>query len=93
MPNKSTIDHISAMRLLMEKSREFRNKRHLYIAFIDLKAAFDSVDHESLWRVLKLIGVPQKMIHLFQQMYSGAESCVRVNGSCSDWFRIRSGVR
>ncbi|KAI8518875.1 hypothetical protein Bbelb_021320 [Branchiostoma belcheri] len=93
MPNRSTTDHISALRLAIEKAREFRRDRHLYIAFIDLRAAFDTVDHASLWKILKLIGAPRKTITLFQQMYNSAESCVRVNGKESEWFTINSGVR
>ena len=92
MPNRSTTDHISALRLIMEKAREFRKDRHLYIAFIDLKAAFDTVDHGSLWNILKALGAPTKLITLFQQLYQGAESCVRVNGRDSEWFPINSGV-
>ena len=48
MPGRSTTDHISAIRLLAEKAREFRKGRALFIAFIDLKAAFDSVDRDCL---------------------------------------------
>ena len=93
MPNRSTTDHISALRLLIEKVREFRKDRHLYIGFIDLKAAFDTVDHPSLWKILKTLGVPDKIISLFQRLYGNAESCVRINGKDSDWFTIISGVR
>ena len=48
MPGRSTTDHISAIRLLAEKAREFRKDRALFIAFIYLKAAFDSVDRDCL---------------------------------------------
>ena len=84
MPNRSTTDHISVIRLLIEKVREFRKDRHLYIGFIDLKAAFNTVDHPSLWKILKTLGAPSKIISLFQQLYSNAESCVRVNGKDSE---------
>ena len=93
MPNRSTIDHISALRLTIEKFREFRKDRHLYIAFIDLKAAFDTVDHRSLWGILTSIGAPAKITTLFKQLYHSTESCVRANGSDSEWFSINSGVR
>ena len=79
MPNRSTIDHISALRLIIEKARAFHKVRHLYIAFLDLKAAFDTVDHASLWKILAALGTPDKYVSLFQALYSTAESCVRVN--------------
>ncbi|KAM9327710.1 LOW QUALITY PROTEIN: DENN domain-containing protein 5B [Pholidichthys leucotaenia] len=47
----------------------------------DLQATFDMVDHASLWKILKVLGAPPKIITLFQQMYNNAESCVRVNVS------------
>ena len=93
MPNRSTIDHISALRLTIEKAREYRKGRRLFIAFVDLKAAFDTVDHGSLWHILKTLGAPPKIINLFRGLYGGAESSVRVNGTDSDTFPINSGVR
>ena len=93
MPNRSTIDHISALRLLVEKAREYRQGRELFIAFIDLRAAFDTVDHASLWKILKILGTPPKMLHLLQQLYTDAKSCVRIGGTDSAEFTINSGVR
>ncbi|CAH1248421.1 Hypp8135 [Branchiostoma lanceolatum] len=93
MPNRSTTEHMSTLRLAIEKAREFRKDRHLYIAFIDLRVAFDTVDHASLLKILRLLGAPEKTITLFQQLYNTAESCVRVNGKESEWFTINSGVR
>lgn len=93
MPNRSTSDHISTMRILIEKSREFRRNKQLVAAFVDLKAAFDSVDRNCLWLILKSSGVPVKLIRLFQQLYDGAESCVRVNGKLSAFFPTNCGVR
>ena len=93
MPGRSTIDHISAVRLMVEKAYEFRSGRQMYLAFIDLRAAFDSVDHRSLWKIVERLGTPPKLVNLFRQLYSDAESCVRVNGNTTDWFKITSGVR
>ena len=80
MPGRFTIDHISAVRLMVEKAYEFRSRRQMYLAFIDLRAAFDSVDHRSLWKIIERLGTPPKLVNLFRQLYSDAESCVRVNG-------------
>ena len=93
MPNRSTLDHISALRLLIEKAREFRHSRELFIAFVDLRAAFDTVDHASVWKLLKALGTPPKITDLFRQLYADAESSVRINGADSDPFTIKSGVR
>ncbi|GAA6087975.1 gamma-aminobutyric acid receptor subunit alpha-2-like [Tachysurus ichikawai] len=93
MPNRSTIDQISVVRLLIEKTYEFRKDRHLYIGFIDLKAAFDTICHTSLWSILHALGVPPKIVALFKLLYSNAQSCVCINGRDSDWFPISSGVR
>jgi len=93
MPNRSMIDQISALRPITEKTREFRKGRHLYIAFIDLKAAFDSADHASLWAILACIGVPGKILRLCKKLYGDSQSCVHMNGKLSEWFNINSGVR
>ncbi|KAJ8287175.1 hypothetical protein GJAV_G00048520 [Gymnothorax javanicus] len=93
MPNRSTTDHISVLRLIIENVRKFRKNQHLFIAFIDLKAAFDTVDHASLWNILKYLGVPPKITTMFQRLYINFESCVRVSGKDSGWFPIDSGVR
>ena len=63
-PNRSTADHITTLRLLIEKHREFRRNRSLYIAFLDLKTAFYTVDRQSLWHILIKFGVPSKLCRL-----------------------------
>lgn len=73
MPNHSTADHVSALRLTTEKSREFRKDHHLHIAFIDLKAAFDTVNYASLWKTLQLLGAPPKITTLFYKLYNNAD--------------------
>ena len=62
MPGRSTTDHISAIRLLAEKARECA----LFIAFIDLKAAFDSVDRDCLWDILHSIGIRPKIVRVLE---------------------------
>jgi len=65
----------------------------MYIAFIHLKSAFNSVDHASLWAILACISVPGKNLRLFKKLYGDYQSCVRINGKLSEWFNINSGVR
>ena len=80
MPKWLTSDNISALWLIIEKAREFFNDHHLFIAFIDFKAVFDSVDHLALWSILRNMGVAGKLVNLLSSIYDGAEYYVRVNG-------------
>lgn len=90
-PGRSTVDRILALRLLAEKRREFREV--LMVAYVDLKAAFDSVDRPSLWKILKIRGVPDKVTRLIQELYNDTQSCVRIGADMTDWFSLNSGVR
>ena len=90
-PGRSTLDRIIALRLLAERRREYRQP--LYAAYIDLRAAFDSLDRNSLWNILKTIGIPPKLVDIIKTLYSSTHSVVRVNGTISEAFSISSGVR
>jgi Reverse transcriptase (RNA-dependent DNA polymerase) len=90
-PGRSTTDRVLALNLLAQKRREFRQP--LYAAYIDLKAAFDSIDRDVLYKLLKIIGIPEKLILLLRGLYSDTLSCVRCEGENSSWFAINSGVR
>ena len=90
-PGKSTIDRILALRVIVERRREFR--RGLLAAYIDLKKAFDTVHRESLWEILRLRGIPTRIIELIANLFTGTESAVRCGGGLSSFFPVRSGVR
>ena len=90
-PKRSTIDRILALRVLVERRLEFRQS--LFTAYVDLKKAFDSVHREALWEILRLRGVPAKIIELISGLYSGTESAVKCGGATSDFFPMNSGVR
>jgi len=90
-PGRSTVDRILTLRILAELRREYREP--LYATYVDLKQAFDSVDRAALWKILKILGVPSKLLGLLSSLYSDTVSCVRVNGQTSDVFEINSGVR
>ena len=90
-PGQSTLDRIVALRLLAERRLEYRQP--LYAAYIDLRAAFDSLDRNSLWNILKTIGIPPKLVDIIKTLYSPTHSVVRVNGTISEAFSISSGVR
>lgn len=90
-PHHSTIDRICALNLILQGRREYQ--RPLWIAYVDLKAAFDSVDRPALWLLLRSLGIPLKIVGLIQELYTDTVSSVRMEGCLSNWFEIKSGVR
>ena len=90
-PGKSTIDRILALRIIVERRLEFG--RGLLATYIDLKKAFDSVHRESLWELLRLRGIPTKIVELIASLYTGTVSAVRCGGGMSGFFPVNSGVR
>ena len=91
MPGRSRTEQIHTVRQIIEKTLEFNKKA--YIAFIDFRSAFDTVDRQSLWLILKAAGLPTKIVSLFKELYSSTESAVLVNGKLSSSFPIKNGVR
>ena len=75
----------------MEKVREFQ--KNFYFNFIDYAKAFDYVDHNELWNILKEIGVANHLICLLRKLYAGQEATVRTLQRTTDWFRIEKGVQ
>ena len=90
-PRRSTIDRIITLTTLLQARREFRQP--MWIAYIDLKAAFDSVDRAALWALLLSIGIPRQIVDLIKELDTDTMSAVRVDEMLSDWFRKDSGVR
>ena len=72
------------------KKEEFQ--KNLYFCFIDYAKAFDCVDHNKLWRILKEMGIPDHLTHLLRNLYAGQEATVRTGHGATDWFRIEKGV-
>ena len=72
------------IRWIMEKAREF--------CFIDYAKAFDCVDHNKLWKILKEMGIPEHLICLLRNLYAGQEAIVRTGHGTTDWFQIEKGV-
>ena len=87
---RSTTEHIFSIRQIIEKSNEFN--RSTYIAFIDFKAAFDSVSRDFLWKILQIYGVPQELSVLVRQLYTYTRRAVRLASSLSEEFTIETGV-
>ena len=81
-PKRSMIDRILALRVLTECRREFW--QGLLVAYVDLCKAFDSLNQDSLRRILGLLGVPPQLQNLMSELYSGADSAVRCGDTISD---------
>ena len=69
---RGTKDHIANIRWITEKAREFQ--KNIYFCFIDYAKAFDCVDHNKLWTILKEMGVPDHLTCLLRNLYAGQES-------------------
>ena len=63
----------------------------LYINYIDLEKAFDSIHHPSLWKILQLYGLPLKVINIIKDIYADNKCCIRHDGKQSDWFQVKTG--
>ena len=75
----------------MEKAREFQ--KNIYFCFTDYAKAFDCVDHEKLWKILKEMGISDHLTCLLRNLYAGQEATVRTGHGTTDWFQIGKGVR
>ena len=89
--NRSTLDMIFAARQVQEKCRE--QDKDLYITFIDLTKAFDTVNREILWIILKKFGTPPKFLNILKQFHTGMQACVLVGGQQSPSFPVKVGVK
>ena len=87
---RGTRDQIANMRWIIKKAREFQ--KNIHFCFIDYTKAFDCVDHNKLWKILKEMGIPDHLIYLLRNLYAGQEATVRTGHGTTDWFQIRKGV-
>ena len=85
---RGTRDQIANICWIIEKAREFQRN----FCFIDYAKAFNCVDHNKLWKILKEMGIPDHLTHLLRNLYAGQEATVRTVHGTTDWFQIRKGV-
>ena len=79
-------DQIAIICWIIEKAGEFQ--KNIYFCFIDYAKAFDCVDHNKLWKILKEMGMPDHLTCLLRNLYTGQEATVRTGHGTTDWFQM-----
>ena len=74
----------------MAKAREFQ--KNIYFCFFDYAKAFNGVDHNKLWKILKEMGIPDHLTCLLRNLYADQEATVRTGHGTTDWFQVGKGV-
>ena len=87
---RGTRDQTANIRWITEKAREFQ--KNIYFCFIYYVKAFDCVDHNKLWKILREMGIPDHLTCLLRNLYAGQEATVRTGHETTDWFQIGKGV-
>ena len=87
---RGTRDQIANIRWIIEKAREFQKNIHFY--FIDYAKAFNCMDHNKLWKILKEMGIPDHPTCLLTNLYADQEATLRTGHGTTDWFQIGKGV-
>ena len=87
---KGTRYQIANIHWIIKKPREFQ--KNIYFFFIDYAKAFDCVDHNKLWKILKEMVIPDYLTYLLRNLYTGQEATVRTGCGTTDWFQISKGV-
>ena len=82
---RGTRDQIANICWIMEKAREFQ--KDIYFCFIDYAKAFDCVNNDKLWKILKEMGIPDHLTWLLRNLYAGQEATVRTGHGTTDWFQ------
>ena len=87
----STVDRIIILNTIIQSRKEFQ--RLIWCAFVDFKAAFDSVDLKAFWKLLRSLGLHSEVVDLMEALYTVTCSCVCAVGVLSDWFAVGNDVR
>ena len=87
---RGTRDQITNICWIIKKAREFQ--KNIYFCFIDYAKAFDCVDHNKLWKILKEMGTPDHLTCLLRNLYASQEATVKTGHGITDWFQIGKGV-
>ena len=87
---RGTTDQIANIHWIITKAREFQ--KNIYFCFIDYAKAFDFVDHNKLWKILKEMEIPDHLTCFLRNLYAGQEATVRTGHGTTDWLQIEKGV-
>ena len=87
---RGTRDQIGNIHWIIKKAKEFQ--KNIYFCFIDYAKAFDCVDHNKLWKILKEMGIPDHLTCLLRSLYAGQEATVRTELETTEWFQIGKGA-
>ena len=87
---RGTRDRIANIHYIIEKAREFQ--KNIYFCFTDYGKAFDCVDHNKLWKILKEMGIPDHLICFLRNLYAGPEATVTTGHGTTDRFQIGKRV-
>ena len=81
---RRTRDQSANIHWIIKKTREFQ--KNIYFSFIDYAKAFDCVDHNKLWKILREMGIPDHLTCLLRNLYAGQEATVRTGHGTMDWY-------
>ena len=87
---RGTRDQITIIPWIIKNAREFQ--KNIYFCFIDYAKAFDCLDHNKLWKILKEMRIPDHLTFLLRNLFAGQEATVRTGHGTTDWFQIGKGV-
>ena len=88
---RGTVDQIWVARQIIERATEYQTPVHL--GFMDLTKAYDLVDRSALFAMLRHYRVPQQLIDIIKELYTGTWCCVRTTDGTSEDFEVKTGVR
>ena len=87
---RGTRDQVANICWIIKKARELQ--KNIYFCFIDYAKAFDCLDHNKLWKILKEMGIPDHLTCLLRNLYVGQEAIVRTVHGTTGWLLIGKGV-
>ena len=88
---RSCCDQIATLRIIVKQTLEWNTG--LYLVFVDFEKAFDSVDREVLWKILRHYGIPEKIMRMIRVFYDGFQARVLHDGDTTEPFSMSTGVR